>query len=345
METAEDSPTPPPAKAKAEKKNKRKSPKTPKLSFQDIIEVVGQEEDQPEQPDVKQEEDDDDDEQEEEEVVTDLPPPKKRKKRASKQLDASIVVVKITEDSPKVITNPFPCNLCSKAYTRKDRLKIHLAEKHQCFNVPIPTVVSEYVCSYCDKSYKTLQTFDRHLLGHESHPFRCFICTEAFPTRGELRIHRYKCLNLTCVGDGQYQCVSCTDSEYFDNVDDLRLHMSTCNVDEAGQYICSTCGELFKRAHHLQLHMERVHNERVNCLKCPKTFETRALLKKHFDRCHNYMGKPLECVECGRRLSRPDKLIEHMRLHTGYTCNLCDCVLVTRKEYKEHRKEHEELEG
>lgn len=279
-------------------------------------------------------------EEEVEERAVDMPPPKKRKKRGPKSLDDSVVVVKITEDSPKVNLNPFSCNLCSKSYSRKDKLKRHLIRDHQCFTVPSRKIISEYVCSYCEKSYKTLTTFDRHLLEHDYNPFRCFICTEAFPSRAELKIHKHRCLNLTAVGDGLFQCVSCTDSDLFDSVDDLREHMATCNADEgSGDHKCSTCDETFARAHHLQLHKERLHGESVSCLKCKRTFESRALLKKHFDRAHNYK-RSLDCTECGKKLSRPDKLIEHMRLHTGYACNLCNLVLSNSKDYKLHRKEH-----
>lgn len=262
------------------------------------------------------------------------------------QLKERPVVILISDADPLVDqVHPFACHLCQKSYSRKDKLKLHLLKHHQVSKVPRMTIVAEFPCSICNKIYKTQQTYDKHQLEHNPNPFHCIICEEAFGTRKDWRLHENQCLSLTAIGDGHHQCLSC--HEIFDCTEAFKVHLKTaadnCNpkevaaVGDGNNKICDFCGESFAGPYQLQLHREKEHVVSVDCLKCGKVFENRALLKKHMDRNHKDR-QAFECTQCGQKLSRSDKLAEHMRLHTGFSCASCNVSFATRKEYVDHRR-------
>lgn len=236
--------------------------------------------------------------------------------------------------------HPFLCHLCDKSYSRKNKLKQHLAKIHEVFKMPRLSIQAEFECSKCQKTYKSQENFDKHLREHDPRPFPCIFCADSFAARQDWRLHELVCIKLTVMGNGQHQCLVCRGLHA--SLEDLRTHMRTGECLPFGEdakgtltHNCPTCNETFSSIHLLMLHQERTHSVTVDCLACGKSFRNRFQLKKHSDRAHNEKQK-VDCNICGQKLSRPDKLIEHMRLHKGFPC--CDTVFATRKEYVHHRE-------
>lgn len=262
------------------------------------------------------------------------------------------VVILITDGDPfKNSVHPFACHLCQKSYSRKEKLKLHLQKIHKCFKVPRMTMVAEFTCSKCPKTFKCQQTFDKHQQEHDPFPFKCIVCADSFSTRREWRYHEGQCLAVTALGNGQHKCPYC--QSLFASVDQFKIHMKdkiNCNVKtKAGDdnesdisenkiLSCDICMATFDDDLKLQVHKELRHAECFECVPCNKTFETRVLLKKHTDRIHK--SQTYQCTTCGQVLSRADKLTEHMRIHTGYPCSSCNILFKTRKEFRLHSNAH-----
>lgn len=234
----------------------------------------------------------------------------------------------------QTVANPFNCHLCDKSYSRKDKLKHHLCNHHHVTSVPRQSIHAEFQCPTCGKTYRSQDNYDKHLREHFPTPFQCFICRAEFAMRKDWRQHESQCIATTTMGNGEYKCLECQGVQ--SDLDTFRMHLkSGCSLldEQSGAEECPTCKEVFPTASQLTLHQEVEHEQGVKCATCGNVFESRAALKKHAVRMHKGY---FSCPVCGQKLSRADKLAEHMRLHTGFVC--CETVYSTRAEYMAHRK-------
>lgn len=74
------------------------------------------------------------------------------------------------------------------------------------------------------------------------------------------------------------------------------------------------------------------------CIYCGKLYSRKYGLKIHI-RTHTGF-KPLKCKYCLRPFGDPSNLNKHVRLHSQgnstYKCNLCDKILVRRRDLERH---------
>lgn len=162
-------------------------------------------------------------------------------------------------------------------------------------------------------------------------------------------------------GDGQVQrCEQCLMTFRYKRHLDRHLEGHEKNN-------CPHCNGKFARRKHLEIHLFRVHGERIVrhthlCDVCPKSFPKRALLNRHRAK-HNYQSGKV-CSECGDMLKTDDKEHEqsqcrkkrfkceqcsqtfsieqtylfHIQNHNNHKCPNCDVSFASKKKAHEHFK-------
>ncbi len=193
----------------------------------------------------------------------------------------------------------FKCNMCYAAFIRNNELQNHKRLVHQC---PTPTEISgkenssavgkaadfdnaskltkRFACNVCEKTFYRASDLRQHFRIHTwERPFRCNLCTAAYPRNALLQGHKRKVHqsplpakisgkeNSTSVGDGadfnnpltakkkKYICRVC-DKTYGWSID-LKRHYRTHFGEKP--FICDTCFATFTRNSHLQRHQRFIH--------------------------------------------------------------------------------------
>lgn len=203
----------------------------------------------------------------------------------------------------------------------------------------------QFVCPICSAGFSLMSKFDKHLREHNPLPFLCTICDEAFANRGQRKEHELSCLILSATSSAYYKCIPCDFMDIF-GVEQLKSHRSIEHSkpeDERMElmFSCAACEESFDKETELLDHLN-THGDLI-CNVCERKYPTTAQLKSHYHKCHCAQTS-LICPECGQKLSRPDKLMEHMWTHTGFLCNICKITFATRKDAQQHRRQrHPEM--
>lgn len=132
---------------------------------------------------------------------------------------------------------------------------------------------------------------------------------------------------------------------------------------------CSHCDEKFARRKHLEVHLFRVHGERVLrhaylCDVCPKSFPKRILLNRHRAK-HSYQNgkvcsecgemlnadidkkeheenhckkRQFKCQQCLQTFSIKQTYLSHIQNHNNYKCPNCNVSFASKKKAREHFK-------
>lgn len=236
---------------------------------------------------------------------------------------------------------PCICAICQASYAYPKTLRRHMISSHGIDTTPPTNNKPKFVCSTCKKSFCGIAFYDKHLLDHTPFPFHCSICDEGLATRGERKNHEIHCCILNASKNVHWQCIPC--GTWLDNGGtELKAHRLAAHASEidtnssAIAYHCNLCDQSFEGTQMMLDHLDE-HGSIV-CKVCEKTYPSTLQLKLHFHREHNFKAS-LVCTECGKKLSRPDKLLEHMWTHTGFICNVCNIIFASRKEAQQHRKE------
>ncbi|GBN43313.1 Histone-lysine N-methyltransferase PRDM9 [Araneus ventricosus] len=135
----------------------------------------------------------------------------------------------------------FVCEVCGKAFSNKQILKVHLR-----------THSSEkpFLCPMCDKGFTEQGNLTKHLRTHTGEkPFTCNICSKGFA-----RKHHLDCHLRTHTGVKPFGCLIC--SKGFALKHHLKVHLQTHTGEKP--FACHICRKGFAQKHHLEYHL-RTH--------------------------------------------------------------------------------------
>ncbi|PIK55998.1 hypothetical protein BSL78_07091 [Apostichopus japonicus] len=106
------------------------------------------------------------------------------------------------------------CSLCSKTFTRRYNLKIHVEKHYGNF---------QHKCVVCGSGFTKKSSLSKHILKHSAKQStklrgQCDICSKVFTRKYSARVHR-----STHMENGLWKCPSCPS--LFVNTSNLKLHM------------------------------------------------------------------------------------------------------------------------
>eukprot|EP00092_Neocalanus_flemingeri_P031056 GFUD01033736.1.p1 GENE.GFUD01033736.1~~GFUD01033736.1.p1 ORF type:complete len:774 (-),score=112.56 GFUD01033736.1:2240-4561(-) len=151
-------------------------------------------------------------------------------------------------------TKTFLCDICQRAFRRKDHLK-----NHEKVHDPGKTV---YTCSYdgCGRTYNSISSFRKHQAMHsaEEGQLDCKICKMMLQSQDELMNHlKVHAGSRTIKGsvDKKFVCNQC-EKKFFTRKD-LKRH----SVVHTGnrEFSCPHCTQRFGRKDHMTRHAKKTH--------------------------------------------------------------------------------------
>ena len=204
------------------------------------------------------------------------------------------------------------CNACSKTYSCKEQLAVHVNLVH--------TEHKTVQCNQCNLVVKSKQ----HLRGHvrrvhddsSSRMYLCHLCPARFKLKSYLTTH------ITFV--------------------------HTSNKKDA--FKCGKCDHVSACLKYLANHELRVHNERrYSCHYCDQLFNTAANMRRHERLLHECRNeKPHICEACWKRFTLKANMKHHiMTVHNKrfrYHCVLCQKGFPRHKQLQLHSAEVHSLE-
>jgi KRAB domain-containing zinc finger protein len=224
--------------------------------------------------------------------------------------------------------NKFHCELCSRTYTREERLISHVCKAHETE----PTKNPDYTCPKCSKMFVTSIMFKIHVNGHNLEkrlPIVCATCEKRFKDEPSLENHEkqnHAASETPSKPQKSFTCPQCREAFYSTYV--LKKHQRD-NHPNVFFHTCPECQASFAEAQFLQTHL-KTHSPvgPYNCLACKvdKTFISAELLHQHLEVRHT-SGPSQKCSECDFVCPHRKGLIVHIaRKHGGSWPETCpDC--------------------
>ncbi|XP_060520868.1 zinc finger protein 585A-like [Cylas formicarius] len=213
-----------------------------------------------------------------------------------------------------------------------------------------------YICNTCSAEFKELPEVEQHTKSH-TETFECSICSRKFQTLLQLGTHL-----KSHDDDGQICCPMCEQkfakpSLLVKHIDQkhLKKYMHSCATCGKGfhsvtlwrqhmnvhlglkPFTCIVCDAKFTYSKSVVTHQLKMHRVEIlgrdhgtECSFCRNRFLSKTSLERHIELVHTGPQKPKEmkylCDTCGKAFSYKNKMVVHMRTHTGYkpyACKFC----------------------
>ncbi|XP_052745998.1 zinc finger protein 420 [Bicyclus anynana] len=267
-------------------------------------------------------------------------------------------VADVVDAAPPTIE--IPCPQCSKTFTSRSKLQMHIRRMHlgQRYNRNV-------VCEVCGKHCTSNATLRYHQRAHTGErPYACALCAARFVSREHWRLHQ-----RVHSGERPYACALC--GHRFAQKPALNRHYIVSRARRGTCIIGSVIIVCVSREH-WRLH-QRVHSgERpYACALCGHRFAQKPALNRHYIALHsesrtsrNILGiigsviivcvsrehwrlhqrvhsgeRPYACAQCGHRFAQKPALNRHYIVHTGakpYECHLCNKSFTQSASMKKH---------
>ena len=260
----------------------------------------------------------------------------------------------------------FNCPKCRYSHNSKQDFINHAYENHpeaiENFDNIIDGSLNDVICPWKETEFiKTepelkLAFKDENIISNvvAENVFRCYFCSEPFPSGAALSKHRLECKLIPRKTDKQgniyYNCNVC--KKKLTRISSLELHIKRVhkkmdnNPSSVGTkkickcYFCSkvfaTTLELYE---HRRTHQKQAEDGKMyyDCNDCDKKFDKVSGLKNHVHRVHTSVR---QCVECNATFADKATLLIHMNMsHEKYKCDQCDKECATEKLLNTHKKQ------
>jgi len=237
----------------------------------------------------------------------------------------------------------------------------------------------EYSCLYCEKKYKNLAPYERHLVQHrgvnivgestdvseeksedeeeetttftfdvnekdeivsKSGPkYACEKCLVEFEQESDMEKHK----KTEC--SKQHFCESC--NKVFSSSQTLTNHMKLHTKEL--EFRCDICGKYYVSrsvlGNHIKTHDSSYKIPRFNCNHCDKKFTHPSNLKRHIRTAHFELSdkKTYVCQECGKSFRDPSARKHHLKTHMEvrpFPCSMCSKSFGSKSQIDNHIRIH-----
>ncbi|XP_055712283.1 zinc finger protein 1-like [Phlebotomus papatasi] len=222
---------------------------------------------------------------------------------------------------------PSECKICSKTYSRKYLLKVHIREQH---SKEFP-----FGCTSCSKRFATKKKLKVHEISHlsdeEKYVHPCPHCGKKFGARENMNAH----IRIIHIGHRTFICEEC--GKIFRKKCALVAHQITHSDNRTFQ--CSFCPKRFKDRLGLNTHEDTHDNTIYECPECGVKLNTKRTLRMHMV-IHSDVKK-YKCNYCGNEYKRARTLKDHLIIHTGqrpFQCPFCDKAFANSSNCLSHKR-------
>lgn len=143
-------------------------------------------------------------------------------------------------------TNEYECDLCSKKFNTKNKIRQHLTTH----NIEDRR---KFLCVACGNQFVTKFGLNQHIraIHDKEQRFQCTKCDRRFAHNHNLKTHMNRHNGIR-----PYSCKVCTKTFY----DSSTLNVHTKSVHSAtNAYVCSICSKAFNRNGNLKIHLAKTH--------------------------------------------------------------------------------------
>ena len=238
----------------------------------------------------------------------------------------------------------FVCDKCGASYPYETSLRQHYNLKHPVF----------YLCSCCDKIFKSLKKLRVHLLN--AHKVKCGMkdfyvcwhCQKCLTSSKELDDHL--CIEHN-MNRNENKCLTCTD-KFFSSKITLKMHLMECHefnpiedVSYKGEFANAMANDT-SAAQALSLKSMQVVadtslKEGARCDICGRMLSCTRSLAVHFKQVHD-KSNHVKCDQCDFSTFQPYMLKRHkLEKHdrsTKYDCDQCSFTTYYAGRLRTHKR-------
>ena len=231
----------------------------------------------------------------------------------------------------------FPCTECNQMFPCTFTLSNHM----RTHNTDTFTM-GPFDCTYCHKSFKTMNLLRIHIRGHTGEkPFKCTKCDSKFGRFNYLQDH----MKRVHSNERAHECLFC--NRVFQYRDKLNRHMTIHTGIK--KYTCRYCSDGFQRKDSFARH-EGIHKAppTVKCKYCPRLFAFRKEKIEHERTEHKTNLPKYRCSICNNddqifpsiRDRRQHMIEEHPQFYQDNKCSYCSRIFLTASILEKHKAKH-----